>query len=765
MSKDNTHDTDLQHDEDTMHNEAMSTDQQDDFVVPEPDGVQSGVPFSRRDQFKEGAADGASQPVKDYDDYDDYETDMRHAGFKSRRSTGMSIRKKLNFGLGTLIAVIAVLGFVALNSLNTINNSNSIASDQTKLAKVTEEIKATIFNIRDAEKDFLLLEEQTSLDRVSRYTAKVRNQLAEAKAIGERIEQNSGIQVGSRFDSMSDKVDNYENNFAVQIKDVQHAREMLDSEQLLNQKNRDKLSANIEDSIQQVRQLSTDFWINTRKTTGAELIDAGIKLDTIKSNMQEIRIIIANFFSTGNSAYADAARTEITDTITLIDSLRNATDDEYIRQGMVDMRKAMLLYAGLLRSSSDDMLNSERKKDIIDERIENQKTGLRDIGNDVIGMAIELSDNSWETIANENQRLTETSDSTQWFLLLVVIGGIAIGIIVLIVVPRPIINGINGLLSGAKMVAEGNLTTSVRISNNDELGELANTFNHMRENLLALVKRIQRASVQLSSSINEIQAAATQQSSAANEQASAVNELSSSLTQMSQTATTLVNSSETVNRNVSDIANTINDSNSKSSAMMLSMDVIGLSTSQTADRIKALNDKMDDINDAVGTISLVADQTTLLSLNASIEANKAGEMGKGFSVVANEIRRLSDRSIDSATSISSMVRDIQRATENSTVAMDKSSKEIKDGIEQVKDSTYALNMINDSMDHIQEQMSMILDSVRTHAGSSSSVQTTANELLSSANMVSQAATQTQKITFELNAMATQLAAAVSAFRL
>ena len=134
MSKDNNHDTDLQHDEDTMHNEAMSTDQQDDFVVPEPDGVQSGVPFSRRDQFKEGAADGASQPVKDYDDYDDYETDMRHAGFKSRRSTGMSIRKKLNFGLGTLIAVIAVLGFVALNSLNTINNSNSIASDQTKLA-------------------------------------------------------------------------------------------------------------------------------------------------------------------------------------------------------------------------------------------------------------------------------------------------------------------------------------------------------------------------------------------------------------------------------------------------------------------------------------------------------------------------------------------------------------------------------------------------------------------------------------------------------
>jgi methyl-accepting chemotaxis protein WspA len=197
---------------------------------------------------------------------------------------------------------------------------------------------------------------------------------------------------------------------------------------------------------------------------------------------------------------------------------------------------------------------------------------------------------------------------------------------------------------------------------------------------------------------------------------------------------------------------------------MTSMDAIGHSTAQTAERIKSLNDKMDDINEAVSTISMVADQTTLLSLNASIEANKAGEMGKGFSVVAHEIRRLSDRSIDSAGNISTMVRDIQRATESSALAMDKSSEEIRHGITLVGESIDSLGAIDETMERIQEQMRMIVDSVRAQAESSRMVQTTATEMLSSANMVSKAASQTRAVTYELNEMATALSAAVSVFK-
>jgi methyl-accepting chemotaxis protein WspA len=198
--------------------------------------------------------------------------------------------------------------------------------------------------------------------------------------------------------------------------------------------------------------------------------------------------------------------------------------------------------------------------------------------------------------------------------------------------------------------------------------------------------------------------------------------------------------------------------------MMESMNAIGESTRQTSDRIKALNDQMDTITDAVSSISGVADQTTLLSLNAAIEANKAGEMGKGFSVVATEIRRLSDRSIDSAGGIGGMVRDIQRATESSVVSMDKSSEEIRVGIDLVQDSTATMQDVNLSMSEITSRTQEIAAGVTQQAVSSTEAQQTITELLSSSNTAAQAARQTSSAAYELNAMATQLSDAVAAFR-
>jgi methyl-accepting chemotaxis protein WspA len=319
-------------------------------------------------------------------------------------------------------------------------------------------------------------------------------------------------------------------------------------------------------------------------------------------------------------------------------------------------------------------------------------------------------------------------------------------------------------MAGSQRIARGELRTPVEVNSRDELGVLADTFNDMRENLLSLVQRIQRSAVQLSSSINEMQAAATEQAASASQQASAVNQLSSSLNEMSQSAATLVYSSESAGSSVDGIGGIVAGNNQKSAQIMSSMDAIGNSTAQTAERIKSLNDKMDDINEAVSTISMVADQTTLLSLNASIEANKAGEMGKGFSVVAHEIRRLSDRSIDSASNINAMVRDIQRATESSALAMDKSSEEIRHGVALVGESIDSLGAIDEAMERIQEQTRMIVDSVRAQAESSRMVQTTATEMLSSANMVAKAASQTRAVTYELNEMATALSAAVSVFK-
>jgi methyl-accepting chemotaxis protein WspA len=464
--------------------------------------------------------------------------------------------------------------------------------------------------------------------------------------------------------------------------------------------------------------------------------------------------------------YAENARKSINSSLELINRVRQSEGStQKVKASMDNMYNLLGEYESVFQFSVDEVSRVNTEKSAVESRISNQKLGLKTIGDSFINSSSKLSENSWRSINNESAQLAKSGSDAQYLLSIVAIAGVVMGLLVLFIVPRPILNGISQLLSSAQQVASGNLGAEIHINSNDELGVLGKTFEHMRQNLFVLVQRIQRASVQISSSVNEIQAASNQQSSTATEQASAVNQFSRSLEQISQNASTLVEATSDVADSSDKVASMVADSNSQAGQMMDSMNSIGESTKQTSARIKMLNEQMDSISETVSEISMIADQTTLLALNAAIEANKAGEMGKGFSVVATEIRRLSDRSIESASGIASIVKDIQRNTESSVVAMEKSSEEIKSGVNLVHNTSTNMSSINHSISQVSGKSKQILRSVRAQSESSSSVRSSATELLQSANMVSQAARQTNAISYELNSMANQLASAVSAFKL
>ncbi len=406
-----------------------------------------------------------------------------------------------------------------------------------------------------------------------------------------------------------------------------------------------------------------------------------------------------------------------------------------------------------------------QKEGVLKARLHQAEVELIESGNSMNDAMAAFTGELWDEIAAEASALSEMQANVQWILACMMILGTGLGIVILIAVPRPILASLRTLVAGAERVAAGDLAQPVKVSSRDEMGQLARSFERMRGNLAALVDRIQRASVQISTTVNEINAAANQQASTANEQAAAINQFTATLSEMARTAENLAGSSEGVSGNAMDVSSWIDESNNNTSLMLESMNAISVSTKQTSDRIKALNDKMDGINDAVSTISGVADQTTLLSLNAAIEANKAGESGKGFSVVSGEIRRLADRSIEAASGISQMVRDIQRAAENSVVAMDNSSEEIRNGIGGVQKSTERISGINSAMLQIRDQIMEISTSVKDQAQASQQSQQTVSDLLSSSKMVAQAAQQTSAVSYELTAMSNQLSSAVSAFKI
>ncbi len=730
------------------------------FVVPEPDGVESGVPFhGPHGTAPTGAPSSLAAVVST-------RRSVEAVPLRQIAQRGLGLRQKLNFAMGGLTGVILLVGAVSLTTLwGVAGIGESVAERYAPLAQLGADIQETTYLMREAEKDFALSEQQDALDRVSRYGERARNRLEQARTLATTLENETGLRLAGHFEQMVEAITAYTQRFAAQVKDIKDARNAQSQELTDTRDSQGRLLGEVRKAEELLGQLRNDYWETATEHPSRETASNVRLLERIDRELYNARLAAGDQVNRDEQAHAEIAQTALAEALVLADQARRQAGEGRLAQGLSDVRRSIAGYASLYREWLAKSAKAHSQHKVLEDRITAQREGLRESGLALNHLASNLAEQVWQSINRETKSLVSTSHLIQWVLASVVLLGGIVGLVVLFTVPRPIVDATNQILVGVEEMTRGDLTASLSINRTDELGNLAITFDAMRQRLLSLVQRIQRASLQLSSSVNEIQAAASQQASSATEQASAVNELSASLNEISQTANTLVASSENINRNVDEITTRVTDSNAKTVQVMASMDAIGSSTRQTADRIKALNDKMDNINEAVSTIAMVADQTTLLSLNASIEANKAGDMGKGFSVVASEIRRLSDRSIDSAGSIASLVRDIQRATESSAVAMDKSSEEVRHGVGLVKGSTEALGAIDLAMGRIQNEMGMMLGSIRAQADSSRMVQTTATELLSSANMVAKAAAQTQAVTYELNAMATQLAAAVASFRL
>jgi len=572
---------------------------------------------------------------------------------------------------------------------------------------------------------------------------------------------------------IAELVDSYESKFANQVKSIKKARSNIDVQVGEISEFKKSLLNQISKIFVITDNVVGDYWINVKETISAdnsnsidnvELVAVGVLLSNLQQELLNAQIQTAKYFDTNKQSFANSSRAYVSRSIAQTKVVRGRTDNERMAQQMDEIGRNLDDYSGIFNEVTNNSEKVTQSKELVDERIKSQLASLRATSEKLLETAETVSARSWEDVKIMGTTLATVSSSAQNNLAFISVVGTLIGLVVLIWIPRPILSGINQLLLGAQQVAAGDLTKPVSVNSRDELGQLADTFDRMRVNLQSLVLRSKNASVQITSAVNEIQAAANQQSSTANEQASSINQFRATLTEMARTGGELAAIVNEINSYAEKVSDHVRISNDKSTQLLDSMSLIKDSTQQTSGRIKSLNDQMDSINDAVNIISVVADQTTLLSMNASIEANKAGDMGKGFSVVAYEIRRLSDRAIDSAGDITGKVRDIQRATENSVVAMDKSSEEIRTGIDRVQESTVTLSNINESLDTIRNQMSDITTGTKDQSIATSQAQQGALELSESSKMVAVAAKETVKASFEINIMANQLAESVASFR-
>ncbi|MCF6212214.1 MAG: methyl-accepting chemotaxis protein [Gammaproteobacteria bacterium] len=252
---------------------------------------------------------------------------------------------------------------------------------------------------------------------------------------------------------------------------------------------------------------------------------------------------------------------------------------------------------------------------------------------------------------------------------------------------------VDAILQVVTLAAQGDLTGEVAIDGDDAIGKLAQGVQSMVNNLNALVSQVQRSGIQVTSSATEIAATAKQQEATISEQASTTNQIAATATEISATTKELENTidevAEVAERTTRSAANGQKELGNMESTMQQIVDAAG----SIASKFEVLNEKARNINSVVTTITKVADQTNLLSLNAAIEAEKAGEYGLGFSVVAKEIRRLADQTAVATLDIEQMVKEMQSAVSAGVLSMEKFSIQVRNSAKDVNEVSAQLAQI------------------------------------------------------------------------
>jgi len=233
----------------------------------------------------------------------------------------------------------------------------------------------------------------------------------------------------------------------------------------------------------------------------------------------------------------------------------------------------------------------------------------------------------------------------------------------------------------ADQIASGDLSTTIAVrQGGDETESLLRSLNTMAQSLQTIVRGVKQATVNINSTATQLAATAREQDGSSQSLGASTTQIAAAIKEISTTANDLSQLMEKVDECATGTADLARDGRQSLEGMTTAMQSLDEGTHLIADRLSTISEKASSINTIVTTITKVADQTNLLSVNAAIEAEKAGEHGVGFLVIAREIRRLADQTAAATMDIEQTVRHMQGAVSAGVMEMDRFSEQVRRGV-------------------------------------------------------------------------------------
>jgi methyl-accepting chemotaxis protein len=349
--------------------------------------------------------------------------------------------------------------------------------------------------------------------------------------------------------------------------------------------------------------------------------------------------------------------------------------------------------------------------------------------------------------------------------------GVLTGVIILlslgiaIAITRSITMPVANLAAQADLMAHGDLRVTITTNSKDEIGQLSSSFRTMAENIRTIINQVADTSSQVASASAQLHSNAEQMATGSEEVVAQAGTVATAGEEMAATSNDIAHNCHLA----ASAADRANDSAVTSSNVVQEtvkcMHTIADQVQATAKTVEALGSRSDQIGEIVGTIEDIADQTNLLALNAAIEAARAGEQGRGFAVVADEVRALAERTTKATREIGEMIKAIQQETRGAVAAMESGVQVVEKGTVEAGKSGEALVDILSQLGALQSQIHQVATAAEEQTATTSEISNNMQQITDIVQQTSGGAQESAAAASQLARLSEDLKQLIGQFKL